>query len=55
MHFVQDTRSEWLLTHAHCRAVRGGYATADIEIWDQARRLIAVGTQVMILRRRPGG
>ncbi len=55
VHFVQDTSSEWLLTHAHCRAVRGGYATADIEIWDQARRLIAVGTQVMILRRRPGG
>lgn len=52
VHFVQDTTSEWLLTHARCRAVRGGYATADIEIWDEARRLIAYGTQVMILRRR---
>jgi acyl-CoA thioesterase len=52
VHFVQDTRSEWLLTHAHCRAVRGGYATADIEIWDEARRLVAYGTQVMVLRRR---
>jgi acyl-CoA thioesterase len=52
VHFVQDTRSEWLLTHARCRAVRGGYATADIEIWDEARRLVAYGTQVMVLRRR---
>ncbi len=52
MHFLADTTSEWLLTHAHCRDVRGGYATADIEVWDQSRRLIAYGTQVMILRRR---
>ena len=52
VHFLADTTSEWLLTHAHCRDARGGYATADIEIWDESRRLIAYGTQVMILRRR---
>ncbi len=52
VHFLADTRSEWLLTHAHCRDVRGGWATADIEIWDASRRLIAYGTQMMILRRR---
>ena len=52
VHFFADTTSEWLLTHAHCRAVRGGWATADIEIWDASRKLIAYGTQVMILRRR---
>ncbi len=55
VHFVQDTTSEWLLTHVHCREARGGYATADIEIWDEARRLVAYGTQVMILRRRAQG
>jgi hypothetical protein len=55
VHFMRDTTSEWLLTHAHCREARGGYATADLEVWDEARRLVAVGTQVMILRRRPGG
>lgn len=53
VHFVRDTTSEWLLTHAHCREARAGYATADLEVWDEARRLVAVGTQVMILRRRP--
>lgn len=53
VHFVRDTTSEWLLTHAHCREGRAGYATADLEVWDESRRLVAVGTQVMILRRRP--
>ena len=53
VHFVRDTTSEWLLTHAHCREARAGYATADLEVWDADRRLVAVGTQVMILRRRP--
>lgn len=52
VHFLADTRSEWLLTHSRCRDARGGYATADIEIWDLDRRLIAYGTQMMILRRR---
>ena len=52
VHFLADTRDEWLLTHSRCRDARGGYATADIEIWDEQRRLIAYGTQMMILRRR---
>jgi len=53
VHFLRDTTSEWLLTHAHCREARAGYATADLEVWDEARRLVAVGTQMMVLRRRP--
>ncbi|HEY0137157.1 MAG TPA: thioesterase family protein, partial [Nannocystis sp.] len=52
VHFLADTTSEWLLTHVHCRHARGGWATADIEIWDESRRLLAYGTQMMILRRR---
>lgn len=52
VHFVRDTTSEWLLTHAHCREARAGFATADLEVWDESRRLVAVGTQVMVLRRR---
>lgn len=52
VHFLRDTSSEWLLTHARCRDVRGGYATADIEIWDQSGVLVAYGAQMMILRRR---
>jgi hypothetical protein len=53
VHWLEDTRREWLLTHAHCRRARAGYATADIEIWDDEGRLIAWGNQRMVLRRRP--
>lgn len=54
VHWVEDTARAWLLTHAHCRRARAGYATADLEIWDEDGRLVAYGTQTMILRRRPG-
>ncbi|MFY0531311.1 hypothetical protein [Nannocystis pusilla] len=53
VHWLEDTRREWLLTHAHCRRARAGYATADIEIWDDEGRLLAWGNQRMVLRRRP--
>ncbi len=53
VHFLEDTSAEWLLTLVHVRRARGGYATADCEIWDDRRRLIAFATQTMLLRRRP--
>ena len=30
--------------------MRGGFATADIRLWDDGGRLLATGTQMMILR-----
>lgn len=53
VHFLEDTRSQWLLASVHARRARGGYATADVEIWDDAGRLLAFGTQMMLLRRAP--
>lgn len=53
LHFLEDTTSEWLLTHVHARRARAGYATADCEIWDDQGRLVAFATQMMMLRRRP--
>lgn len=53
LHFLEDTTAEWLLTFVHVRRARAGYATADCEIWDDRRRLIAFATQMMMLRRRP--
>ena len=53
VHFLEDTPSEWLLTLVHARRARAGYATADCEIWDDRRRLVAFATQMMLLRRRP--
>jgi acyl-CoA thioesterase len=57
VHFLEDTRAEWLLTHVHAKRARAGYATADFEMWDDAGRLLATGTQMMLLRRpvAPGG
>jgi len=53
VHWLEDTPREWLLTHAHCRRARAGYATGELEIWDDEGRLVAYGAQRMILRRRP--
>lgn len=53
VHFLSDTTAEWLLTDVHVRRARGGYASADCEIWDDRGQLVAFATQTMILRRRP--
>ncbi len=53
VHFLEDTTAEWLLTNVHVRRARAGYATADVEIWDDRRTLVAYGTQMMLLRSVP--
>jgi acyl-CoA thioesterase len=53
VHFLEDTRSQWLLTNVHARRARGGYATADCEVWDEHGKLIAFATQTMMLRAVP--
>ncbi|MCW5891406.1 MAG: thioesterase family protein [bacterium] len=53
VHFLEDTPSEWLLTWVHARRARAGWATADCEIWDDRKRLVAIATQMMMIRRRP--
>jgi len=55
VHFLDDTPREWLLVSAYCRRALGGIASADVEIWDDERRLLAFGTQVMIFRRLAAG
>lgn len=52
VHFLEPTDSEWFLVTSHVRRARAGYATADVEIWSEARDLIAYGAQMMILRNR---
>jgi acyl-CoA thioesterase len=53
VHFLEDTRSPWLLTAVHARHARAGFASADVEIWDDEHRLVAFATQTMMLRRIP--
>jgi acyl-CoA thioesterase len=38
--------------HARSRRALHGYATADVELWDEDGRLLAVGAQTMMLRRQ---
>lgn len=56
IHFLDPTRSEWLLTTTHAKRARAGVATAEVEVWDEAGVLVATATQMMMLRRwsRPG-
>jgi acyl-CoA thioesterase len=53
VHFLEDTTSQWLLTSVHARRARAGYATADVEIWDDRGTLVAYATQMMLLRSLP--
>lgn len=49
VHCFATTRSEWLLQRIHCRDAHDGYASGEIEMWDEDRRLVAYATQMMFL------
>lgn len=50
VHFLEPTAGEWLLVDARCPLARSGYATADVDVWDEDGRLVARATQTMMLR-----
>ncbi len=50
MHFIADTDQEWLLTRCVSHWAGDGYASAEITLWDSARRLLAFATQLMLIR-----
>jgi acyl-CoA thioesterase len=50
VHFLDKTRSEWLLVDKRCERAHGGYATASANLWDGEGRLVARATQTMMLR-----
>jgi acyl-CoA thioesterase len=50
MRFFADTEEEWVLVRAVAHAAADGYASAEVTIWDRARRLLANGSQLMLLR-----
>jgi acyl-CoA thioesterase len=54
MHVLDDTAREWLLVRSYCRRARAGWATAEVEVWDDAKRLVAYGTQAIYLHRLGG-
>ncbi|HUS31756.1 MAG TPA: thioesterase family protein [Kofleriaceae bacterium] len=46
---IDDTMREWLLVAVTMRRALGGWAIADAEVWDDAGKLIAYGSQAMYL------
>jgi acyl-CoA thioesterase len=50
MRFFADTDADWLLTRAVCHWAGDGYASAEITLWDAARRPLAHATQLMLVR-----
>lgn len=54
VHVIDDTDREWLLSSSYLRRARAGVASAEVEIWDDTRRLVAYGTQTMYLRNIAG-
>lgn len=48
VHVLAEAESEWLLARNRARFAGDGYASADLELWDPARGLVAYGTQVML-------
>jgi hypothetical protein len=55
IHFLEDTDDEWLFLRNRSKKARGGFATADVEVWSRSGSLIAYGTQMMIFRSIPEG
>jgi acyl-CoA thioesterase len=50
MRFFADTEDEWCLMHSICHWAGDGYASAEITLWDEHRKLIAHANQLMVVR-----
>lgn len=50
MRFFADTGDEWCLAHAVAHWAGDGYASAEITLWDESRRLVAHAVQMMLIR-----
>jgi acyl-CoA thioesterase len=54
LHVVDDTEREWVLVAATLGRARAGWATARVDLWDDAGRYLAFGCQTMYLRTLAG-
>ncbi len=53
LHFYERTDREWFLISGLCRRAVGGIASAQVELFDEAGKLVAYATQVMMLKSWP--
>ena len=49
-HAIARPESSWILSRSRVRWAGDGYVSAEIHLWDRARRLVAYGTQLMLMR-----
>jgi acyl-CoA thioesterase len=49
-HCFARSKSDWLLARSRMRWAGDGYASAEMHLWDESRRLLAYATQMMLLR-----
>jgi len=47
VHILGRASAPWLLAHNHARHAGDGYASVEMELWDQGRGLVARATQMM--------
>jgi acyl-CoA thioesterase len=53
VHFLAPTDTEWFLLDTHTRIAGGGYASADVHVWDERGTLVGFGTQMWMFRKVP--
>ncbi len=52
MHYFQPSPGPWFLVFGRASWAGEGICSAQVEIWDEAKRLLAFGTQTMLIRAR---
>jgi acyl-CoA thioesterase len=50
MRFIADTADEWFLCRMVAHWAGDGYASAEVTMWDEHRRLVAHAVQMMLIR-----
>ncbi len=55
VHFLESTRSEWLLQDTQMYHAGDGYASGMVHLWDESGALVAHAIQRAVMRPLPGG
>ena len=53
VHFLESTRSEWLLQQSEVFQAGDGYASGMVHLWDEERHLVATGIHRVVMRPVP--
>jgi hypothetical protein len=48
LHILRSTKCRWLLQHARVVELADGIASGVVEIWDEQKNLLAMGTQLRV-------